>query len=95
MMHDYRLQEGVARVDGPFPVSRIRLDDYLDDFFFSQDYTLLFGAARNARNGQVIALDARRKIADMELDGMPHLGFGHHLRVPGTHGHGDAQSAPG
>jgi mono/diheme cytochrome c family protein/DNA-binding beta-propeller fold protein YncE len=75
-MHDYRMDEGTARVTGPFPVRRIELDDYLDDFFFDQDYRLVIGAARNGNNGQVVQLDARRKIADLELDGMPHLGSG-------------------
>ena len=59
-----------------FGLIRIRLDDYLDDFFFDQEYRHLMGAARNARNGQVVDLDARRKVSDLELDGMPHLGSG-------------------
>jgi hypothetical protein len=75
-MHDYRMDEGVARAEGRFPVRRIRLDDYLDDFFFDQSYRLLIGAARNAKNGQVVHLDVGRKIADLELDGMPHLSSG-------------------
>jgi len=75
-MHDYRLDEGMARQSGRFPVRRVRLDDYLDDFFFSQDYREVMGAARNAKNGQVVNLDAGRKIAELELDGMPHLGSG-------------------
>jgi DNA-binding beta-propeller fold protein YncE len=75
-MHDYRLGEGVSRQHGRFPVRRIRLDDYLDDFFFDQSYSLLIGAARNAKNGQVVQMDVGRKIADLELDGMPHLGSG-------------------
>jgi hypothetical protein len=70
------LDEGTARQSGPFPVRRIQLDDYLDDFFFDPTYRMLIGAARNAKNGQVVHLDARRKIADLELDGMPHLGSG-------------------
>lgn len=75
-MHDYRLNEGTAEVKGPFPVRRIRLEDYLDDFFFDPSYQLVLGAARNAKNGQVVNLDLRQKIADLELDGMPHLGSG-------------------
>jgi mono/diheme cytochrome c family protein/WD40 repeat protein len=75
-MHDYRLDEGVSRVTGDFPVRRIVLDDYLDDFFFDPAYRLLIGAARNARNGQVVHLDLGRKIAEIDLDGMPHLGSG-------------------
>lgn len=75
-MHDYRMDEGVARQSGRFPVRRIRLDDYLDDFFFDPSYRLLIGAARNADNGQVVNMDLGRKIADLELDGLPHLGSG-------------------
>ncbi|MCG6967794.1 MAG: nitrite reductase [Chromatiaceae bacterium] len=75
-MHDYRMGEGVALQEGLFPVRRIKLDDYLDDFFFDQSYTLLIGAARNAKNGQVVQMDVGRKIADLDLDGMPHLGSG-------------------
>jgi len=63
-------------VPGPFPVRRIRLADYLDDFFFDQSYEHLIGAARNGKNGQVINLYIRRKIADLALPGMPHLGSG-------------------
>lgn len=61
---------------GPFPVRRIKLDDYLDDFFFDQDYRHAVGAARNAKNGQVVNLNVGRKIADIDLTGMPHLGSG-------------------
>jgi dihydro-heme d1 dehydrogenase len=75
-MHDYALGEGLARQTGPFPVRRIRLDDYLDDFFFDPAYTLLLGAARDGKAGQVVHLDLGRKIAGLDLDGMPHLASG-------------------
>jgi len=74
-VHDYRMKEGMAE-KGPFPVRRIKLNDYLDDFFFDQEYEHLIGTARNAKNGQVVNLDIRRKIADLDLSGMPHLGSG-------------------
>ena len=61
---------------GPFPVRRIKLDDYLDDFFFDQDYRNLIGAAGSAKNGQVVNLTVGRKIAEIDLAGMPHLGSG-------------------
>jgi DNA-binding beta-propeller fold protein YncE len=67
--------EGLAET-GRFPVRRIRLDDYLDDFFFDQSYQHLIGTARNSNNGQVVNLIVGRKIADVELTGMPHLGSG-------------------
>jgi hypothetical protein len=75
-MHDYRMDEGLARRTERFPVRRIRLDDYLDDFLFDPTYRVVVGAARNANNGQVANLDVGRKIADLELDGMPHLASG-------------------
>ncbi len=75
LVHDFRQGEGLADT-GPFPVRRIRLEDYLDDFFFDQDYRHLMGAARNAKNGQVVNLIVGRKIADLELSGLPHLGSG-------------------
>ena len=75
LVHDYRLGEAIA-AKGPFPIRRIRLDDYLDDFFFDQSYEHLIGAARNGKNGQVVNLIVGRKIADVDLPGLPHLGSG-------------------
>ncbi len=75
LMHDYRMGEGMPET-GSFPVRRIKLDDYLDDFFFDQSYEHLIGAARNSKNGQVVNLYVGRKIADVDLPGMPHLGSG-------------------
>lgn len=74
-VHDHRV-EGPPKVTERFPVRRIRLGDYLDDFFFDQKYEHLIGAARNARNGQVVNLLVGRKIADIDLAGLPHLGSG-------------------
>ena len=75
LVHDYRMGEALA-AKGPFPLRRIRLDDYLDDFFFDQSYEHLIGAARNGKNGQVVNLIVGRKIADVDLPGLPHLGSG-------------------
>jgi DNA-binding beta-propeller fold protein YncE len=77
LVHNYEpgMTEGIFD-HGPFPVRRIKLDDYLDDFFFDQDYRNLIGAARNGSNGQVVNLNVGRKIADIDLAGMPHLGSG-------------------
>jgi len=74
-VHDFRSAEAIPE-EGPFPVRRIKLDDYLDDFFFDPPYNNLIGAARNARNGQVVSLIVGRKIADIDLPGLPHLGSG-------------------
>lgn len=74
-VHDYRMAEGLAE-QGRFPVRRIQLDDYLDDFFFDAGYEHLIGAARASRSGQVINLIVGRRIAEIDLPGMPHLGSG-------------------
>ncbi|MDX1432708.1 MAG: cytochrome D1 domain-containing protein [Gammaproteobacteria bacterium] len=74
-VHDYR-DEGAPKPAARFPVRRIRLDDYLDDFFFDAGYENLVGAARNAHGGQVVSLLVGRKIADVDLPGLPHLGSG-------------------
>ncbi len=79
--HDYRKDGGEGKVEDwkittPFPVRRIRTEDYLDDFFFDPDYINMIGTARNSHNGQVINLDTKKKVASIELTGMPHLGSG-------------------
>ncbi len=75
LVHDYQMGEGMA-AKGPFPVRRIHLDAYLDDFFFDQGYKNLIGASRDGGKGQVVSLIVGRKIADIDLSGMPHLGSG-------------------
>jgi len=75
MVHDFRMGEGIP-VAGPFPPRRILLDDYLDDFFFVPDYSALVGAARDGARGQVVNLNVRRRIASLDLPGLPHLGSG-------------------
>lgn len=75
LVHDFRMAEALA-VRGPFPVRRIFLDDTLDDFYFDSDYRHLMGTSRQGAKGQVVNLDIGRKIADLDLPGMPHLGSG-------------------
>ena len=75
LVDDFRYREG-AFVEGFLNPKRIVLDDYLDDFFFTQDYSEVMGASREAGKGQVVNLDVRRKVADLQLPGMPHLGSG-------------------
>ena len=75
LVHDYRLREG-AFVPGFLNPRRTPLDEALDDFFFTPDYAQVIGASREAGKGQVVNLDVRRKIADLALPGMPHLGSG-------------------
>ena len=66
----------IAYGDKDFPIRRIAVDDYLDDFFFDQNYKLLIGTARDSQKGQVIDLDTGKKVAQLDLPGMPHLGSG-------------------
>lgn len=73
-VHDYKMGEAIA-TPGFLNPRRTRLDDVLDDFYFDQSYRHVMGASREGR-GQVVNLDVRRKIADLALPGMPHLGSG-------------------
>ncbi len=61
---------------GSVPAARkIVLDDVLDDFYFDQSYRHILGASRDG-GGQVVDLTQGRKVADLALSGMPHLGSG-------------------
>ncbi|HJV07743.1 MAG TPA: cytochrome D1 domain-containing protein [Chromobacteriaceae bacterium] len=51
------------------------LDMVLDDFFFDPAYRHVLGASRDGR-AEVISLDSHRKVRDLALGGMPHLGSG-------------------
>lgn len=59
-----------------FRVRRIAVPDYLDDFFFDPAYRHVIGAARGGKGGMVVNLDSGEKVADLPLEGMPHLGAG-------------------
>ncbi len=58
-----------------FPIRRIGLETYLDDFFLNQEYTLIIGTSRNGKS-QVVDLDKGKVIRELDLPGMPHLGSG-------------------
>ena len=73
-IHDFKQREGEF-IPGYLNPRRTHLADVLDDFFFTQDYSELMGASR-AGKGQVVNLDVRKKVADLPLAGMPHLGSG-------------------
>lgn len=75
LIHDFRYREG-AFIPGFLNPRRSVLDDVLDDFFFTPDYSELIGASREGARGQVVHLDVRRRIATLDLPGMPHLGSG-------------------
>ncbi len=61
-------------------VRRTVLDEPLDDFFFDQSYRHAMGATRKRADGtagaQVVDLEAQRKVAELPIAGMPHLGSG-------------------
>lgn len=63
-----------------FRVRRIPVPDYLDDFFFDLEYAHVIGASRgggsDGQGGMVVNLDSGEKVADLPLEGMPHLGSG-------------------
>ncbi len=75
LVHDFQYKEGAFK-PAMFTPRRTLLADYLDDFFFTQSYGEILGTSRDASKGQVILLDSRKKIADLDLPGMPHLGSG-------------------
>ncbi|MBA3902102.1 MAG: cytochrome C oxidase Cbb3 [Rhodocyclaceae bacterium] len=75
LVHDFKYREG-AFIPGFLNPRRSPLDDYLDDFYFTQDYSELMGSSRDGKQGQVVHLDVRKKIASVDLPGMPHLGSG-------------------
>ena len=75
-IHDYNPESGEEAVPVKFPVRQIPASDYLDDFFFDQEYVSIIGASREGK-GQVLDLDVGRVIKpDLDLPGMPHLGSG-------------------
>jgi mono/diheme cytochrome c family protein len=57
-------------------IRHIRLDTILDDFFFTQDYRHLLGAARDGGQAVVLDLAAGKVVARLPIAGMPHLGSG-------------------
>ncbi|MCB1792802.1 MAG: c-type cytochrome [Gammaproteobacteria bacterium] len=74
-MHDHRIDSGDAKSAERFPVRRIAVNDYFDDFLFSQDYVTLIGASRSG-HAQVVDLDLGRVTRELDLPGMPHLASG-------------------
>lgn len=75
LVHDFRYREG-AFMPGKLNPRRSILTELLDDFFFTADYSELLGADREGGKGQVVNLDVRRRIASVDVPGMPHLASG-------------------
>ena len=74
-VHDYRKDSGDAQKPAPFPVRRVKVKGYLDDFFLTQEYDRIIGTARDG-SGQVVDLDLGRAVKKITLPGMPHLSSG-------------------
>ena len=74
-VHDYRKDSGDAHKEEPFPVRRITVEGYLDDFFLTQEYDRIIGTSRDG-TGQVVDLDLKRAVKAITLPGMPHLSSG-------------------
>jgi len=74
LVHDYQYKEG-SFVPGYLNPRRSILDAPMDDFFFTQDYSEVMGTTRGGK-GQVVNLDARKSVAQLDIPGMPHLGSG-------------------
>ncbi len=68
--------EAIPSSQGLFARRRIEIAEPLDDFFFTDDYRHLIGAARDGARGVVVNLNVGREIAELPLPGMPHLGSG-------------------
>ena len=78
--YDARAAAFAGGSGAPFTVQRTLLDEPLDDFFFDTSYRHALGATRPRTDGQpsaqIVDLDARRKVAELPIAGMPHLGSG-------------------
>jgi len=81
----WEIKYDAASARAGFIPRRIKLADYLDDFFFDPDYRQVIGASRpvvakgqrpRVQGGQVVDLDSGRQIAKLDLPGLPHLGSG-------------------
>ncbi|MHA7774640.1 cytochrome D1 domain-containing protein [Roseibium sp. M-1] len=68
--------EALPSSQGLFARRRIKTAEPLDDFFFDDDYRHLIGASRDGERGVVVNLTVGREIAELPLQGMPHLGSG-------------------
>lgn len=68
--------EAIPSSQGLFARRRIEIAEPLDDFFFTDDYRHLIGAARDGARGVVVNLNVGLEIAELPLPGMPHLGSG-------------------
>jgi hypothetical protein len=62
----------VWEISGNNEVRRIAVDGNLDSFFFDPACRHLIGTTRNGAKGLVIGLDSGKKVAELDMPGMPH-----------------------
>lgn len=74
--HEGGMVEALPSSEGLFARRRIPVSQPLDDFFFDPDYRNLIGTSRDGDRGVVVNLIVGREIAELPLQGMPHLGSG-------------------
>lgn len=72
--HDYRKESGDTD-NAPFPIKRLPIEGYLDDFFFDQEYVRIIGSSREGGT-RVFDLDLGRVTHTLDLQGLPHLSSG-------------------
>ena len=73
LVHDFRLGEGVP-VPGDFPPRRVRLDAPLEDLLFDPDQLYVLGVVAGGGRVQAVDLDTRRRLATLDLPGLPRPG---------------------
>ncbi|MCW8901151.1 MAG: nitrite reductase [Gammaproteobacteria bacterium] len=82
-MHDYRVDSGENTKNKPFPLRRVQVSEYLEDFFFAEDYISFVGVTHAAK-GQVIDMDVKKAIVPkIDLPGKPHFGSAVSLNYKG------------
>ena len=82
-MHDYRVDSGEDTKLQSFPLRRIQVNDYLEDFFFDEDYISIVGIT-HALKGQVVDMDVKKVIMPkIDLPGKPHFSGGLSLDYKG------------
>ncbi len=82
-VHDYRVDSGENTAPEAFPLRRISVDDYLDDFYLDKEAIVIAGVTGKGK-GQVVDLDTRKVVVpDIDLPGKPHFGSGVSLDYKG------------
>lgn len=74
--HERGMEEGLGAQAGLFRLRRIAVEEPLDDFMFDPPYANLLGSTRDSRRTVVVNLNVGRPVANVALDGLPHLGSG-------------------